>query len=398
MHYYPLQNDNDLDSLIKTIGDSRVVLIGGSTHGTNEFYQYWSTITKKLIIEKGFNFIAVEGDWDDSYGVNLFVRGPQQNSEATINTLKQYGRWPASMWVNYETTAFVEWLNTYDQKLSAQNKIGFYGLDLYGFWEWTNQQLPLQYAQLQPIVNEVRDSFARFYNDGFQYSAEVRRRNADLSPITQKLWNAVQKNIQPPIDEAGFLLQQHALLTLEGEKYFRALVKDKQGSWDIRANYMAATVQRLRNFYGPNAKAVIWVHNSHAGNAQYSQMADADKSLGELLIEQLGDDNVFSIGFGTNSGTVLAGYYWNAPLQEIPVPPASKGSWENILHELGPGNKIIISKELKNNQAWDRSLPFRSIGDVYNGKDFYGTAIVPRRFDAFIFIDSTTAIHAINKE
>jgi len=396
MQYHLLQNEKDLDTLINAIGDSRVVLIGGSTHGTHEFYQYWSAITKRLISEKGFNFVAVEGDWEDSYAVDQFIKGPQQNGEAAINTLKQYQRWPASMWSNYETSAFVEWLNTYNQNLSAQNKIGFHGLDLYDFWQWTDQQLPVQYTQLQPIINEVHDSFAVFHNDAFQYSAEVRRRNADLSATTQKLLNAVQKNIQrQPIDEAGFLLQQHALLALEGEKYFRALVKDKQGSWDIRANYMATTIQRLLNLYGPGSKAVIWVHNSHAGNAQYSQMADADKSVGELLIEQLGDDNVFSIGSGTNSGTVLAGYYWNAALLEIPVPSAIKGSWENILHELAPGDKIIISKELKNNQAWDQWLPFRSIGDVYNGKDFYGTAIVPKRFDAFVFIDSTTAIHTL---
>jgi len=65
------------------------------------------------------------------------------------------------------------------------------------------------------------------------------------------------------------------------------------------------------------------------------------------------------------------------------------------LHKIGPGNKIIISKELKNNQAWDLSLPFRSIGDVYTGKDFYGTAIVPKRFDAFVYVDTTSAVHPI---
>jgi len=399
MPYHPLRNVDDLDNLVNAIGDSRVVLLGGSTHGTHEFYQYWSALTKKLIEVKGFIFVAVEGDWDDSYGVNLFVKGKQQNSEGTINTLKQYQRWPASMWSNYETAAFVEWLNTYDQNIPGQNKIGFYGIDLYGFWEWTNKPLPVQYSKLQPIVNELRDSFAGMGNDAFQYAADVRKRNADLSSLTQKLWSAVQKKIDAqPVDEDAFVLQQHVLLSLEGEKYFRALVKDKQGSWNIRARYMAEAIQRLLNFYGPNSKAVIWVHNSHAGDAQYSQMAGADTSVGEILKEQLGNSSVFSIGFGTNTGTVLAGSYWNAPLQEIPVPPAIKGSWENILHDIGPGNKIIISKDLIDNQAWDLSLPFRSIGDIYTGKDFYGTAIVPKRFDAFVYIDSTTAVHSLNKK
>src|SRR6266446_2989373 len=62
--YYPLESESDLDMLIKEIGDARVVLLGESTHGTHEYYAWRAAITKKLIEEKGFDFMAVEGDWD----------------------------------------------------------------------------------------------------------------------------------------------------------------------------------------------------------------------------------------------------------------------------------------------------------------------------------------------
>ena len=65
----------DYDDLLERIGDSRFVLLGEASHGTNEFYRARAQITKRLIVEKGFNAVAVEGDWPDAYQVNRYVRG-----------------------------------------------------------------------------------------------------------------------------------------------------------------------------------------------------------------------------------------------------------------------------------------------------------------------------------
>ena len=125
-------------------------------------------------------------------------------------------------------------------------------------------------------------------------------------------------------------------------------------------------------------------------------MADAgNTSVGEILKKELGKNKVFSIGFGTNKGSVMAGYYWNAPLIKMEVPAARTGSWENILHELSPGDKIILSGELKNNKALNQWIAIRSIGAAYSNNAIYGTAIIPKRFDAFVYIDSTTALRPI---
>ena len=157
---------------------------------------------------------------------------------------------------------------------------------------------------------------------------------------------------------------------------------------------MAETIKRLLDLYGDHSKAIIWMHNGHAGDANYSQMAEeGNTSVGEILKKQMGAQQVFSIGFGTNKGWILAGYYWNAPLIRIEVPAARTGSWENILHELGPGNKIILSRELKNNKAMNQWIAIRSIGAANN--TIYGTTIIPKRFDAFVYIDSTSAVRPV---
>lgn len=61
----PLENNADLDPLMDCIGEAKYVLMGEASHGTHEYYTWRARITQRLIQEKGFSFIAVEGDWPD---------------------------------------------------------------------------------------------------------------------------------------------------------------------------------------------------------------------------------------------------------------------------------------------------------------------------------------------
>jgi len=72
---YPLQSKADLGPLLDRIRDARIVMLGEASHGTHEYYMWRAHISKRLIREKDFNFIAVEGDWPESYRLNRFVKG-----------------------------------------------------------------------------------------------------------------------------------------------------------------------------------------------------------------------------------------------------------------------------------------------------------------------------------
>ena len=63
----------DHDELLAFVGDARIVLLGEASHGTDEFYRERARITQRLIEEKGFIAVAIEGDWPDAYPVNRFV-------------------------------------------------------------------------------------------------------------------------------------------------------------------------------------------------------------------------------------------------------------------------------------------------------------------------------------
>jgi erythromycin esterase-like protein len=73
-NFTKLDNSKDLDILLDRIDDSQIVLLGEASHGTSEFYRWRTEITKRLIKEKGFSFIALEGDWPDCYKVNRYIK------------------------------------------------------------------------------------------------------------------------------------------------------------------------------------------------------------------------------------------------------------------------------------------------------------------------------------
>lgn len=131
----PLGSDRDLDPLMQRVGDARCVLLGEASHGTSEFYTWRARITRRLIEEKGFRFVAVEGDWPDCYRVNRFVRGMPNVGVSAEAVLHTFDRWPTWMWANREVAAFTRWLRAHNDVRPPDERVGFYGLDVYSLWD-----------------------------------------------------------------------------------------------------------------------------------------------------------------------------------------------------------------------------------------------------------------------
>src|SRR5690242_4505095 len=112
----PLRSAADLDPLIDRIGDAHFVLLGEASHGTHEYYAWRAELSKRLIREKGFSFIAVEGDWPDCYRVNRYVKGFEKSGDSAQEVLHAFERWPTWMWANREIVALTEWLRQYNDQ------------------------------------------------------------------------------------------------------------------------------------------------------------------------------------------------------------------------------------------------------------------------------------------
>src|SRR6266436_3449609 len=94
----PLRTAADLDPLLEHTGDAHYVLLGEASHGTAEYYTWRTQISRRLITEQGFSFIAVEGDWPDCYRVNRFVKGLADAGQNAHDVLHAFERWPTWMW------------------------------------------------------------------------------------------------------------------------------------------------------------------------------------------------------------------------------------------------------------------------------------------------------------
>lgn len=112
-----LESSMDLDPLMAKIGDAKYVLLGEASHGTHEYYTWRTQITKRLILEKGFSFIAVEGDWPDCYRINRYIKGYDMEEKTANDVLKKFNRWPTWMWANWEIVALTEWLRAHNEGL-----------------------------------------------------------------------------------------------------------------------------------------------------------------------------------------------------------------------------------------------------------------------------------------
>ena len=157
----PFETIHDLEPLIHAIGDAKYVLLGEASHGTSEFYTIRAELTKRLIKEKGFSVIAVEGDWPSCQSINRYIKNI--GSPNSVNeVLENFNRWPTWMWANEEISELVEWLKNFNQKTKRKNKVGFYGLDVYSLWESMDEIIKYLERTGNSGLKQARNAFSCF--------------------------------------------------------------------------------------------------------------------------------------------------------------------------------------------------------------------------------------------
>jgi erythromycin esterase-like protein len=181
------------------------------------------------------------------------------------------------------------------------------------------------------------------------------------------------------------------------------MVKPGPESWNIRDHHMVDTLHRLIKFHGPQSKAIIWEHNTHIGDARATDMVrEGTVNVGQLLNEQHKDEGVFSIGFGSYKGTVIAGREWGDIMRVMNQPDAIPDSWEFLLHQLDSKNRIVFMNEEMKKQIGKKEFGHRAIGVVYHPQyEYLGNyvpSLMPHRYDAFVYIDETSALHPLHME
>jgi erythromycin esterase-like protein len=401
-HALPFENPQHLTPLFKEIGDAKYVLLGEASHGTSEFYTNRTEISKKLIQDKGFNFIAVEGDWPSCYEVNRYVKGYETSYSSAREVLQAFNRWPTWMWSNEEVLELVEWLKEYNK--TRETKVGFYGLDVYSLWE--SMEAIIEYLEKtdSPELEQAKkafECFEPFHRKAEQYGVSAALYGEDCREEVSELLQAMlsKRNNYEDDPEATLNLVVNALVTANAEYYYEAMITNDDQSWNVRDTHMVEALEHVSNFYGEYGKGIVWEHNTHIGDARATDMARAGLvNVGQLTREKYGKDNIYAIGFGTYKGTVIASTKWGSPYEVMQVPEATKGSWEYFLHQAKEGNMLLLFNEENDNEFAD-TIGHRAIGVIYHPEYEHMGNYVPtkvsKRYDAFIFIEDTKALSPI---
>src|SRR3954462_2157159 len=129
----PIHGEPDLDRLLEQVAAARIVLIGEASHGAHELNDLRGALTRKLIAGRGFAAGAIAGGWPEAIRVDRYVRG-QGHDESAAAALAGFDRFPTWLWRNADVAAFVEWLAAGNGQRPADQRAGFYGLDLYSMY------------------------------------------------------------------------------------------------------------------------------------------------------------------------------------------------------------------------------------------------------------------------
>ena len=407
----PLREPDDYKPLAEAAAAARFVLLGEASHGTSEFYTGRAELTKRLVAEHGFRFIAVEGDWPSCFEINRYIKRLPGAPASIREAMRAFERWPSWMWANEEIADLAEWLRAYNDALpEGESKVGFYGIDVYSLWESLDEIIRYLEAKRSPALEQAKQAMACFEShqrdeQSYAVAAGLYGEDCedDVVELLARVRNERHRDGGSDADglEAGLSAEINALVGVNAETYYRTMIRGDAESWNVRDTHMINALDLVANHYGPEAKGVVWEHNTHIGDARATDMAaEGMVNVGQLAREKYSPENVFAIGFGTYEGTVVAGSAWGAPLEVMTVPPGRQGSWERLLHDAGAFDKYVVFRD--DPELYRILLPHRAIGVVYDpARERYGNyvpSILADRYDAFVHYDVSRSLRPISSE
>ncbi|MCJ2180716.1 erythromycin esterase family protein [Novosphingobium album (ex Hu et al. 2023)] len=403
----PSPDAPDFADAFERFGNARVVLLGEATHGTHEFYAARAAITRRLIERHGFNIVAVEGDWPDIARIDAYVRCRAPRPRRG----EPFLRFPTWMWRNEEVLALADWLRGHNAALPEDRRASMHGLDVYSLSESIHAVIAYLDAHDPDAAAEARQRYAclmPWQDEPQHYGRAVEHgtlRGCEDSVLAQ-LEGLLARRMEYMREdgEAFFDAEQNARIVRGAEQYYRAMYRGSAASWNLRDRHMFDTLLRLMA-HREDARAVIWAHNSHIGNASATAMGwQGEFNIGELSRAAFGDEAVL-IGFGTDRGTVAAASDWGADMRVMQVRPARDDSWEAAFRHTGIARSLTDWRGPRRKalgEMLSQTLLERAIGVVYRPgterQSHYFEAVIADQFDAFVWFEETRAVTPLGHE
>ena len=400
----PLPDLNSPDAFaahFDVFADAKVVLLGEASHGTAEFYKARAAITQRLVERHGFRILAIEGDWPDAAELDRFIR--QHGVWGEHSAFVHFPRW---MWRNVEFAHFLKTMRRWNEGRPLQDRLELRGLDVYSLHRSRDEVLTYldrvdpqeaaaarrRYSCLTPYLEAPQAYGAHALATGLNFEDAVVDQLVAL--LEKRLAYSARDG------EKYFDAEQNARVVCAAEGYYRAMYRGAQESWNLRDSHMFDTLERVLEQKGPDAKAIVWAHNSHIGDAGATAMGES----GEFNIGQLCKikfrERAALIGFSTDRGQVMAADEWGGKPRVKTVLPSRSDSWERVFLDAGHARSLT---NWRADPALARDLSLRrlerAIGVIYRPEterqSHYFDAHLSRQFDALVWFEETTAVQPL---
>ncbi|RZJ10224.1 MAG: erythromycin esterase family protein [Rubrivivax sp.] len=400
----PDLDDPAFGALFDRFAGRRVVMLGEASHGTSEFYLSRAAITRHLVRRHGFNLIAIEADWPDAAAVDRSLRPRDGDVPPAQRPFERFPRW---MWRNREFAGLLGWLRRHNAGRPPEARVRFHGLDLYSLGASIRGVLGYLQRVDPEAARTARQRYAclmRWQQDPITYG------RAALDPAFERCEQAVVQQCRELLarqldlaahDRDSFLdAAQNARLVASAEAYYRAMYQGGAAGWNLRDSHMFQTLAQLLEHHGPEAKAIVWAHNSHVGDARQTDMGlqRNEHNIGQLARQAWGD-GVALIGQGTHAGTVAAAHDWDEDMQVMKLRPSRIDSFERLCHDAGAPRFLLDFTSPPGRALVERlaaPLLERYVGVIYRPEterwSHYADSILPRQYDAWLWFDQTHAV------
>ena len=399
----PDLDDDDFADPFERFAHCRVVMLGEASHGTAEFYRARTEITRRLVERHGFTIVALEADWPDAAALDRHVRHRPPRADAE----PVFQRFPTWMWRNAEFAELVVWLRARNHGRPREQQVGMHGLDMYnlgGSIAAVLEYLDKVDPEAAAVARERYGCLTPWQKEPGTYGRAVLTRGYAKceAEVTRQLHELLQRRLEYAARDGDEFLDaaQNARLVAAAERYYRVMYYGGAQSWNLRDTHMFETLQHLLDARGPEAKAVVWAHNSHIGDARHTEMGRArdELNIGQLCREHFGE-GVALVGLGTHAGTVAAAHDWDDDMQVMKVRPSRADTVERLCHDSGVRRFLLDLGEGRDG-ALDRRLLEprleRFIGVIYRPdtelQSHYAEVTLPRQFDAWVWFDETRAV------
>lgn len=268
---------------------------------------------------------------------------------------------------------FCRWLREYNTGLPYDQRVGWYGVDVYSLWESLRAVIGYLAEHWPADVDSALEAYRCFepYGEDPQaYAWDTRLVPEGCVEDVLAMLTRMRDTTAGSADSDGRWQRpgatQNAEVVAGADRYYRSMIGGGPAAWNVRDVHMTDTLGRLLAFHGPSARAVVWAHNTHAGDAR-----------------------------GTDMPAM------SAPMRAMPIPSPRSDSLEALLTETALACALFVFADQPDADWLTSQRGHRAIGVVYDPDRDRRNCVPTRlaeRYDALCWITRTSAPQPLHLE